>query len=151
MIQKISTLFRRKPKSEPIDSFSFPSGNSKIQFPSGWQVINHKAGESTFTFFNETLDGVLYASELINKKPKYEYTRQKSLEINSDYCPELVDLSKYGAVLYSRSEEEANVTYKHYEIGFERTLLQFTWMTPFPNKEAINSEIELIIGSSQIG
>jgi len=150
MIQKILSLFRRTPKSEPIDSINFPTRNSKIHFPENWQIIDNKKGESTFTFFNEELDGILYASELTNEDPQYQYTRQRSLEINSNYAPELVEISKYGAVFYSKPDEQANVTYKHYEIGSKQTLLQFTWMTPYPNNEELNKEIELVLGSTEI-
>lgn len=150
MIQKILNLFRQTPKSEPIDSFNFPTGNSKIYFPENWQIIDNKKSESTFAFFNEELDGILYASELTNEDPEYQYTRQRSLEINSDHAPELVEVSKYGAVLHCIPDEPANVTYKYYEIGFGRTLLQFTWMTPFPDKEDLNKEIELILWSAEI-
>lgn len=93
---------------------------------------------------------VSYASELTNTNPEYEYTRQKSLEINSDHKPELVKISKYGTVLYSVPDQPANVTYKHYEIGFQQTLLQFTWMTPKPDDERLNKEIELILESAEI-
>ncbi|WP_421893852.1 hypothetical protein [Marinoscillum sp.] len=150
MIQKILDLFRRTPKSEPIISFTFPTGNSRIHFPANWRIIDQKKGESTFTFFNEDLEGILYASELTNSNPEYQYNRQRSLEINSEHNPELIEISKYGVVLYSRPDEPANVTYKHYEIGFGRTLLQFTWMTPEPDNELLNQEIEAILGSIEI-
>ncbi|GEM_PF-4088431 len=150
MIQKILSFFRKAPKSEFIDTFFFPSGNSKIRFPDNWQSIEVKRGESTFTFFNEALYGILYASERTGKNPENLYTKEKSLEINSEYNPELVDISKYGAVLYSRPDPSANVTYKHYDIGSGRTLLQFTWMTPYPDNENLNREINQILGSIEI-
>ena len=150
MIQRILRLFKRAPKSDPIDSFHFPSGNSRIEFPSGWQMFNDKEGESTFTFFNETLDGILYASELTNKYSEYNYTRQKSLDINAAHEPKMVDISKYGAVFYDRQDEEAEVTYRHFEIGVRRTLLQFTWMTPYPENESYNKQIESILHSTVI-
>ncbi|PIB34488.1 hypothetical protein BFP72_03200 [Reichenbachiella sp. 5M10] len=151
MIQKLFNFFKRPLKSEPIEYFTFPTGKSRIIFPRNWKMYAHKKGESTFTFFNKELDGILYASELTNKNPEYQYTRNKSLEINSENSPKLVNISKHGAVVYCKSDESANVTYKHFEIGLNQTLLQFTWMTPYPNDEKLNKEIELILGSAEIG
>ena len=103
-----------------------------------------------FTFFNHTLEGVLYASEMTNTNPAYQYSRQESLEVNSEFTPELVDISNYGAVFFCRPDRQSNVTYKHYEIGFGRTLLQFTWMTPHPEDETLNREIEAVLESAEI-
>ncbi|MEO9851593.1 MAG: hypothetical protein ABJH72_00320 [Reichenbachiella sp.] len=150
MIQKLLNLFRRSPKPEPITYFVFPSSYSRIDFPPNWSIIKHKKGESTFTFCNEKLHGILYASELTNKDPKYEYSRNESIKINSEYSPELINISRYGAVAYRKADEPANVAYKHFEIGFRQTLLQFTWMTPYPDDEDLNKEIELILRSAEI-
>jgi hypothetical protein len=150
MIQKFLNLFRKTPNTEPIESFTFPTGNSKINFSKNWLIVKPKKGDSTFTFFNEEIDGILYASILTQGDSEYVYDRNNSIETYKNHSPELIGLSKYGAVLCQKADKTSNVTYKHYDIGFEKTLLQFTWMTPYPDDERINQEIETILGSAKI-
>ena len=143
-------LFCRSPVYEPISRFVSSCQNMRMAFGAAWEWKVPKRGETIFTFFNNELEGILYASVLSYQDKSYKYNPNKSLEINQDNSPVLLDLSKYKAVLYTTEEKGSNVFYRHYEIGHNQTLARFTWMTPIPDDEKTNRSVESLFETIEI-
>lgn len=121
-----------------------------MAFGTGWEWEVPKQGETTFTFFNNEVEGILYCSVLSNEDKNYKYNPNRSLEINENNTPVLLNLTKYKAVLYTTQEKNSDVFYRHYEIGHNQTLARFTWMTPFPDDEKTNERVESLFETVEI-
>lgn len=149
MLQKILNLFQKTPDPVPVEEFVFPSGNASVTFPAGWQMIRDGKDKYACSFVQESIEGALYAFEMTNEKADYQYDPQKSLEIAKDHAPELLAISDYGAVMYQRTSEGSELIFRHYEIGYRRTLLQFTWISRSTDAD-YTSAIESILQSVKI-
>jgi hypothetical protein len=146
----LKNLFSSSPVYEPISEFISPCNNMKMVFGAGWEWEVPRNGETTFVFFNNDVEGLLYVSVLSNQGKNYKYHPNKSLEINKDFAPILLDLTKYKAVLYVTEEKGSNVFYRHYEIGHNQTLARFSWMTPIPDDDKTNKSVESLFETIEI-
>lgn len=146
----LKSIFRRAPEYQPVRESVSSCQNMKMTFAEGWEQEEPRHGDSTFIFVNNKIEGVLFASVMSNSDSNYKYHPSKSLEIYKEENPELVDISKYKAVLCITEEEGSNVFYRHYDIGNNQTLARFTWMTPIPYDQTTNQAIESIFETIEI-